>query len=49
VKILLENNPEVNANDEHYSNALEAASSRGHMQVVKLLLKINANVNAQGG
>jgi ankyrin repeat protein len=32
-----------------YGNALQAASARGHEQVVKTLLDKGAEVNAQGG
>ncbi|KAJ3871214.1 ankyrin repeat-containing domain protein [Lentinula edodes] len=32
-----------------YGNALQAASSKGHEPIVKLLLEHNADVNAQGG
>ncbi|EXU98136.1 ankyrin repeat protein, partial [Metarhizium robertsii] len=32
-----------------YGNALQAASFRGHLEIVKLLLDKGADVNAQGG
>ena len=32
-----------------YGNALQAASYRGHDQVVQLLLDKEANINVQGG
>ncbi|KAJ4175619.1 hypothetical protein NW767_015723, partial [Fusarium falciforme] len=35
--------------DGEYGNALQAASSRGHLEVVKLLLDKGADINAQGG
>ena len=40
---------EVNTQGGQFGNALQAASSRGHQQVVKLLLDQGAEVNAQGG
>jgi len=40
---------DIEAQDEAYGNALQAASSRGHEAVVRLLLDAGANVNAQGG
>lgn len=55
-KLLLDKGVDVNAQDtdvddegEEYSSAhaLEAASSRGHEQVVVLLLKKGANGNAR--
>ena len=47
MKLLLDNGANVNAQSEHYGNALYAASERGHEAVVKLLLDKGANVNAQ--
>jgi ankyrin repeat protein len=38
VKLLLEAGADVNAKGGDYGNALQAASSRGHESVVKLLL-----------
>ncbi|KAF2711109.1 hypothetical protein K504DRAFT_475959 [Pleomassaria siparia CBS 279.74] len=49
VKLLLENNANVNAQHGYNGNALQAASLAGHKQIVELLLNNNANVNAQGG
>jgi ankyrin repeat protein len=49
VKLLLEKNPDVNAQGGEYGNALQAASLDGHEQLVKMLLDRHANVNAQGG
>ncbi|KAJ3884492.1 ankyrin repeat-containing domain protein [Lentinula edodes] len=39
----------VDAQGGHFGNALQAASSKGHQFIVKLLLEHNADVNAQGG
>jgi ankyrin repeat protein len=48
VKLLLEKNADVNAQDGgYYGNALQAASAGGHEQVVKLLLEKGANISAQ--
>jgi ankyrin repeat protein len=49
VKLLLENNADVNAQGGEYGTALQAASARGYEQTMKLLLENNADVNAQGG
>lgn len=39
----------VNSQGGYYGNALQAASSGGHSQVVQMLLDQGADVNAQGG
>ncbi|KAJ3871949.1 ankyrin repeat-containing domain protein [Lentinula edodes] len=49
VRLLLENNADVNTKGGKYGNALQAASYKGHESIVKLLLEHNADVNAQGG
>jgi ankyrin repeat protein len=46
---LLEKGAEVNAQGGRYGNALQAASSRGHVEIVQRLLEKGAEVNAQGG
>ena len=47
--ILAGDGTDVNAQGGYYGNALQAASSGGRQQIVKLLLKAGADVNAQGG
>jgi ankyrin repeat protein len=49
VQLLLDKGADVNAQGGKYGNALQAASSRGNLEVVQLLLDKGANVNAQGG
>jgi ankyrin repeat protein len=49
VHLLLENRADVNAPGGRYGNALQAASYRGHIEIVQLLLENKADVNAQGG
>jgi ankyrin repeat protein len=46
---LLEKGAEVNAQGGFYGNALQAASLRGHVEIVQRLLEEGAEVNAQGG
>ena len=47
--VLLEKGANVNAQGGHYGTALQAASYKGHDQVVQRLLEKGADVNAQGG
>jgi ankyrin repeat protein len=55
--MLLDNGADVNAQTEYYdfdleeihTNALQAASSRGHKAIVKMLLDYGADTNAQRG
>jgi hypothetical protein len=46
---LVEEGADVNAQGGEYSNALQAASDRGHDKIVDVLLSKGADVNAQGG
>jgi ankyrin repeat protein len=43
VKLLLDRGADVNARDEHYGNALQAASAGGYEAVVKMLVAWGAN------
>ena len=49
MELLLERGADVNAQGGYYSNALWAASWKGHQEVVELLLERGADVNTQGG
>jgi hypothetical protein len=49
VRVLLENNADVEAQDGHYGTALQAAAFGGSIEVVRLLLQKKADVNARGG
>ena len=49
MQLLLKNEANVNAQGGVYGNALQAASSHGHIQTVQLLLDKGADINAQGG
>jgi hypothetical protein len=46
---LIRKGADVNAQGGQYGNALQAVSSAGHQEIVKLLLDQGADVNAQGG
>jgi ankyrin repeat protein len=48
-RVLITKGADVNAQGGYYGNALQAASSGGHQEIVKLLLNKGADVNAQGG
>jgi ankyrin repeat protein len=39
----------INKSVKYYSTALQAASLKGHLNMVKLLLAKDADVNTQGG
>ena len=45
---IVDDGADVNAQGGYYGNALQAASSRGHREIVELLLNNGADVNAQG-
>lgn len=49
VSTVLSHTGDVNAQEGFYNNALQAASARGHLEVVLLLLERGAVVNARGG
>jgi ankyrin repeat protein len=49
VRQLLEHGADVNAQGGVYGTALQAASARGHAEIVRQLLERGADVNAQGG
>jgi ankyrin repeat protein len=49
VKLLLDMGADVNAQSGYYGNALQAASYRGHEQVVKLLLDVSAQTLSKSG
>jgi ankyrin repeat protein len=48
-RLLLEKGADVNAQGGGYGTAMQAASARGHDQIVQRLLEGGADVNAQGG
>lgn len=47
--MLLSKGAEVNAQGGQYDNALQAASARGHGNIVDALLSKGADMNAYGG
>jgi ankyrin repeat protein len=49
VKILLHKGADINAQGGNYGSALQAASYKGHKEVVKILLEKGAKVNTGGG
>ncbi|KAF5348201.1 hypothetical protein D9758_014664 [Tetrapyrgos nigripes] len=49
ISSMIENGADVNAQGGEYGNALQAASYRREVDIVKLLLENGADVNAQGG
>jgi ankyrin repeat protein len=49
VKDILDGGADVNAQGDHYGNALQAAASSGNEAVVRLLVDSGADVNAHGG
>jgi ankyrin repeat protein len=48
VQRLIEKRADVNAQGGRYGNALQAASSNGNQEIVKLLIEKGADVNVQG-
>ena len=49
VRLLLNKGADVNDQGGEYANALQAASTEGHQQLVWLLLEMGADINAKGG
>ncbi|GAP90977.1 putative multiple ankyrin repeats single kh domain [Rosellinia necatrix] len=49
IKFLVENGADVNQQDEHYGNALQAAVRSGDLEIMKFLVENGAEVNQQGG
>ncbi|KAK2765812.1 pfs domain-containing protein [Colletotrichum kahawae] len=47
VEDVLKNGADVNAQGGRYGNALQAASERGHQEIIQMLLNNGADVNAQ--
>lgn len=48
-EMLRNENPDVNAEDGYHGNVLQAASAKGHVQIVQMLLDKGANVSALVG
>ncbi|KAJ6118794.1 NACHT nucleoside triphosphatase [Penicillium samsonianum] len=46
---LVSQGADVNAQGGYYGNALQAASTEGHQEIIELLLDKGAHINAQGG
>lgn len=46
---LLKNGIDIDAEGGEYCTALQAASSKGHERLVRMLLDNNADVNTRGG
>ncbi|KAI6295387.1 hypothetical protein MCOR33_007694, partial [Pyricularia grisea] len=49
VEKVLNDGADVNAQGGEYGNALQAASFKGHKEIVQTLVDKGADVNAQGG
>ena len=49
VRMLLNNNADINAQGGYFGNALQAVSSGGHEKLAQILLNNNTHVNTQGG
>ncbi len=49
MKILVENNADINAQGGRRGSALHAASAAGHLGIVNDSSENNADINAQGG
>ncbi|KXH34120.1 hypothetical protein CSIM01_07122 [Colletotrichum simmondsii] len=49
VRLLLDRNADINAQNGAYGNALQTACYRGQLDIVQLLLERNADVNVEGG
>jgi ankyrin repeat protein len=47
--LLIEHGADVNAQDGHFGNALQAASYTEHIDIVQLLIDHGADANAQSG
>ncbi|KAF2726876.1 ankyrin, partial [Polyplosphaeria fusca] len=49
IKLLIEREVDVNAVVDYYGTALQAASRRGHVEVVNMLLQAGSDVNIVAG